>query len=111
MTDRASLIKERAYSLWETEGSPDGRHEDHWAQAEREIDRANTGSYATDTPRPPEMDLEPIPMSDQVGSGEGKAVPPARTGQTANIKGPVEGAGPDNPVHHTGQQPLDPLTK
>ncbi|WP_244489913.1 DUF2934 domain-containing protein [Rhizobium sp. Leaf391] len=30
MTNREHLIRERAYSLWETEGSPDGKHEDHW---------------------------------------------------------------------------------
>ena len=109
MTDRESLIKERAYSLWETEGNPDGRHEDHWVQAEQEIDGGNPGSLATDAPRPPEMDLEPIPMPDQLDFDDD--VPPARTGQSAKIKYPVEGAGPDNPTHHTGQQPLDPLAK
>jgi hypothetical protein len=111
MTDREHLIRERAFSLWETEGNPDGRHEDHWAQAEREIDGGNTGSLAADIPRPPEMDLEAIPLPDQVGSSEGQDMPPARTGQSANKKNPVEGAGLDNPIHHTGRQPIDPLAK
>ena len=87
MTDRERLIKKRAYSLWETEGNPDGRHEDHWGQAEQEIDGGNSGSLATDAPRPPEMDLEPIPMPDQLDVDDD--VPPARTGQSANIKNPV----------------------
>jgi hypothetical protein len=34
VTDRIRL---RAYSIWEREGNPDNRHEDHWLQAEREI--------------------------------------------------------------------------
>jgi hypothetical protein len=111
MTDRESLIKERAYSLWESEGNPDGRHEDHWVQAEQEIDGDNTQSLATDT-QPPELFSGAIPLPDQSGTGnEERGVPPARTGKSANVKNPVEGAGPDNPTHHTGQQPLDPLAK
>ncbi len=61
-------------------------------------------------PRPPEMDLEPIPLPDVAGTGE-QDVPPARTGQSENKKDPVEAGGPDNPVHHTGEQPLSPLSK
>jgi hypothetical protein len=29
-------ISQRAYALWETEGRPEGRGEDHWQQAARE---------------------------------------------------------------------------
>lgn len=36
-SQRMQLIRERAYELWEAEGRPDGRHEAHWLQAEREI--------------------------------------------------------------------------
>ena len=34
-------VRERAHQLWEHEGRPEGRHEDHWAQAEREVSSAN----------------------------------------------------------------------
>ncbi|MBB3320486.1 MULTISPECIES: DUF2934 domain-containing protein [unclassified Rhizobium] len=34
VTDR---IRSRAYEIWESEGSPDDRHDEHWLQAEREI--------------------------------------------------------------------------
>jgi hypothetical protein len=30
-------IKERAHQLWEAAGKPDGRHEEFWHQAEREL--------------------------------------------------------------------------
>jgi hypothetical protein len=37
--------EERAYALWEGEGRPDGRHLDHWCQAEAETTvSADTGS-------------------------------------------------------------------
>jgi len=32
-----SDICERAYSIWEREGRPDGRSLDHWLQAESEL--------------------------------------------------------------------------
>ena len=30
-------IEARAYALWERAGRPHGRHQEHWAQAEKEI--------------------------------------------------------------------------
>ncbi|WP_426129628.1 DUF2934 domain-containing protein [Pararhizobium sp. PWRC1-1] len=36
--DRETRIRQRAYQIWQDEGSPDGRQEDHWAKAAREID-------------------------------------------------------------------------
>lgn len=35
MEDR---IRRRAHELWESEGRPNGRAEDHWAQAKRQIE-------------------------------------------------------------------------
>ena len=39
--DREDRIRKRAYQLWQQEGSPQGRPDDHWLQAEREIDHGN----------------------------------------------------------------------
>jgi hypothetical protein len=30
-------VRERAYQLWEDEGRPHGRHDEHWFQAERDL--------------------------------------------------------------------------
>jgi Protein of unknown function (DUF2934) len=30
-------VEERAYAIWNAEGQPHGRHEEHWSTAEREI--------------------------------------------------------------------------
>lgn len=35
--DRTELIKRRAYALWESEGRPEGRHDDHWRRASEEM--------------------------------------------------------------------------
>jgi hypothetical protein len=35
--DLQERIRERAQAIWEREGRPDGRHDEHWRQAENEI--------------------------------------------------------------------------
>jgi hypothetical protein len=30
-------LRERAYALWEKDGRPDGRHDDHWHRAHEEL--------------------------------------------------------------------------
>jgi hypothetical protein len=35
--DKESLIRERAYALWEASGRPAGRDQDYWYQAAKEI--------------------------------------------------------------------------
>jgi NADPH:quinone reductase-like Zn-dependent oxidoreductase len=39
MDERQELIALRAYQLWEREGRPEGRHIEHWLDAERQIDK------------------------------------------------------------------------
>lgn len=38
MTDREERIREIAYFLWLNEGSPEGREDSHWSEAEAMID-------------------------------------------------------------------------
>jgi Protein of unknown function (DUF2934) len=42
-SDREERIRQRAYALWQSEGHRDGRHEDHWHRAEREIAAEEAG--------------------------------------------------------------------
>jgi Protein of unknown function (DUF2934) len=35
--DVAERIRRRAYEIWECEGRPAGREQEHWEQAEREV--------------------------------------------------------------------------
>ncbi len=43
-SDRQRRIEQRAYALWEAEGQPYGRDEEHWHRAAREIDAEATTS-------------------------------------------------------------------
>jgi hypothetical protein len=36
-TKTEQAVKARAYELWERDGRPEGRHAEHWAQAEQEL--------------------------------------------------------------------------
>ncbi|PEQ14569.1 hypothetical protein B2G71_03070 [Novosphingobium sp. PC22D] len=38
MSDKTDRIRQRAHEIWEREGKPDGRHEDHWAEASKQIE-------------------------------------------------------------------------
>lgn len=49
-------IRQRAHALWEQEGRPLGRSEDHWRTAERQLQAERDAHHAPDpTPRPPEL--------------------------------------------------------
>ena len=39
-------IARRVYALWQAEGQPDGRHEEHWQHAVREIEAAQSANSA-----------------------------------------------------------------
>ncbi|RUV70509.1 DUF2934 domain-containing protein [Mesorhizobium sp. M5C.F.Cr.IN.023.01.1.1] len=38
MDDRIERIRQRAHEIWEREGRPDGREQEHWERATKEID-------------------------------------------------------------------------
>lgn len=44
--DREAAIREKARAIWEKEGRPDGHHERHWTEAEREVS-AGAGAAKT----------------------------------------------------------------
>lgn len=41
-TERNRKVRERAYGLWVAGGHQEGKSDEHWAQAEREIDAEET---------------------------------------------------------------------
>ncbi|MBC4019197.1 DUF2934 domain-containing protein [Siccirubricoccus deserti] len=108
-------IRRRAHEIWEHEGRPEGRQEDHWAQACREIATKEDGtgfaappsSVDQDPASPPQM-----PMSGVLGGqfdGEGAANLSGGVGATLNQgsgaaggdAGPLGGAG-SAATHHPG---------
>ena len=75
---------------------------------------ANENMPATSTgtlPEPSALDVEQQPLPDAADlETDAAGIPPARTGQSSRAEKPVESAGLDNPVHHTGRVPNSPLT-
>jgi Protein of unknown function (DUF2934) len=43
-TEKHEGIARRAYAFWLAEGQPDGRQEEHWQRAEREIEAAESAN-------------------------------------------------------------------
>ena len=43
--DALQRIRERSYQLWDQEGRPEGRHLDHWLQAEQELAAKNAVEF------------------------------------------------------------------
>ncbi len=41
--DKEERIRQRAYALWEQEGRPEGRQEEHWQRARDEIEAEGMG--------------------------------------------------------------------
>jgi hypothetical protein len=42
MQQHEEQIRERAYALWDSEGRPDGRDQDFWYRAERQLSEQGT---------------------------------------------------------------------
>ncbi|WP_137391914.1 DUF2934 domain-containing protein [Rhodoligotrophos defluvii] len=50
MDDREQRIRERAHALWEQDGRPDGRDQEHWERAAKAIEAED--GHASDAPAP-----------------------------------------------------------
>jgi hypothetical protein len=48
--EKHEQIARRAYALWQAEGQPDGRHEEHWHCAAREITAEDRTTSAVKRP-------------------------------------------------------------
>ena len=58
IADREQRVRQRAHDIWQTEGCPEGRAEEHWARAEQEIaDEAM--EIAEPVALPPVVDKQP----------------------------------------------------
>lgn len=50
--DRRERVRIRAHQIWESEGRPEGMHERHWAQAEKDVDEAGAGTVIQPAKKP-----------------------------------------------------------
>jgi hypothetical protein len=73
-TSRTDEVARVAYAIWEAEGRPEGRDQEHWARAERMLDEgtayadypsARSGPSKAETPGP--RDPAPLPATGEEG--------------------------------------------
>ena len=77
MQENDQHIRTRAYEIWESEGRPDGRHEQHWRTASEEFSRqqptgVDAGRKNASETTPLASNLQPggtIPNGGPAGSG------------------------------------------
>jgi hypothetical protein len=75
-----ALIRERAYHLWEQDGAPEGRADEYWEKARRQID-----AEGGDEPAPISADQskkrtleDAVPQEDENGMAGQMATPRAK---------------------------------
>jgi hypothetical protein len=92
--DREERIRQRAHQLWEADGRPEGRHDHHWSQAEREIDAADPAHEGPThgTPVAPGSAIPDVRSADPAGMPDDKRRPVADDGATAPASPKMSGA-------------------
>jgi len=63
--DREGQIRERAYRLWQEEGEPHGKHDEHWHRAQQEF----PGEQPAATPEPQDGSDTPAVISGDETTG------------------------------------------
>ena len=70
-------IRQRAYEMWDRDGRPDGRSEDYWLQAEREL--AGSDSAAARSPQSEAAaPTQAAPQSKRAANGAGPGAKPVQ---------------------------------
>lgn len=85
--DRDRLVRERAYVIWESEGCPHGRNEEHWRMAEVEL-----GLLAEEPPPSPRKGrTRPVKARGMATEGEQMLSRKAEAAPSRTRKHPVGG--------------------
>ena len=78
-------IRERAQAIWEREGRPEGRHEDHWGQAEKEINAENAAGQPKRKARASNPKTEKAPDKVEVKSAAAEPATRRRPEKSAPV--------------------------
>jgi DUF2934 family protein len=89
-------IRRRAHEIWEREGRPEGRHEEHWARASREVE-AEGGAGPPPSAAP---DDSPTPTAPDGGATPAQAAAAAAVGAPRTVE-----AGPPEPRPGAAEAP------
>src|SRR5689334_2617465 len=89
MNDREHRIRLRAYEIWEREGRHEGRADDHWRQAQIEIERESVKAAQTIAPEQPtkKSGKRAEPSTDKAKARSGASGSNGKTGKPAASRG------------------------
>lgn len=88
---REDLIRQRAHAIWESEGRPDDRSEEHWKMASAEIERAEAAPTEAGAQSPPTTaDAKPAKAAKNSGAASGRK--PAATKSKPSTTSPPKPA-------------------
>jgi Protein of unknown function (DUF2934) len=76
-SDKQRRIEQRAYALWEAEGHPHGRHENHWHRAADQIEAEEAAGTAAKR--------SPKRVSRRAAENSERRSPPRRKKATDNL--------------------------
>ena len=94
-SDREERIRQRAYAIWQSEGHGNGREEEHWHRAEREIaaEEAAPNKAPGRAPRPKQAPAEKpaavSPARSRSTGTETRAEKPGSAKRPASAKQPA----------------------
>ncbi len=95
--DREQQIKQRAYRIWQDEGEPSGRDQDHWSRAEAELGASPDGN-GQDELVPRSSDDLPFGEPEDTGAEDASLAPDAESKAGADEVPQVSGiAAPAQP--------------
>ncbi|MFC0399186.1 DUF2934 domain-containing protein [Paraburkholderia rhizosphaerae] len=78
--DSELRIRERAYHLWEQDGSPEGRADEYWDKARRQIlAEGDDGPASVSADQSKKRQMEDAVPQDDAEQGIGKAATPRAT--------------------------------
>lgn len=113
MPSLEEAIRRRAYELWEADGCPDGREQEFWYLAEREV-MANESPAAAEPPQPATVKratktaTTKAPKSDaKAEKADGKSAPTSATKTRAKASEPAskKAAGTGGGTAQPGKKP------
>ena len=79
--DRLQRVREIAYSLWEKEGSPEGRHDEFWLRAEAIVEQDDHLPLAPAEPATPHESVD-VESEHSFPASDPPSFTPSKTGGT-----------------------------
>lgn len=91
--DREHRVRTRAYALWESEGRPADRHEEHWHRANSEFEQ--------DAPAPSEAEPQDAPPPSTPQPKASRRKPAAASPAAVDAPSAVQESAPTPPKRRT----------